>query len=183
MVVVLTYAEEQKVSFREDAANRLECFRRRMSKIRKTKGQPFVCAWNIERKHGEARFHHHLVINSTGDDIDDLREAWPYGSVHIDALRVDKVKNYATQARYMCKEDPDKVGQHRWSCTVNCKKPEYDAYSVSDDTIIEVPEGAIILEDVTWSNQYTSFRYVKYIASTALRAPRAKRKHKRRLRT
>lgn len=182
-MVVLTYSEDYKVTFRKDASKRLELFRRRMNKRRKDRGQSFVCVWNIERKHGDARYHHHMVINSTGADIDDLREAWPYGGVFIEPLRVDADKNYATQARYMCKEDPDYLGQHRWGCTKNCKKPERETYLVSDDTLIEVPPGSIVLEDVAWNNQYTSFRYVKYIASTALRAPRAKRKHKRRLRT
>lgn len=182
LVVVLTYADDKNVNFREDTMPLLKAFRKKMSQRRKTKCQPFVCVWNIESRHEKGRYHHHMVINSTGDDIDDLRAAWPYGNVHIEALRVDKEKNYATQARYMCKEYPDYVGQRTWSHTMNCKKPEMESYAVSDDTVIDIPEGAIVLEDVTWSNQYTSFRYVKYIASSTLRAPRAKRKHKRRLR-
>lgn len=183
LVVVLDYAEAWLPYNRDEAAYRLKLFRAAMTRTRKAAGENFVAIWNIETRHGEGRYHHHLVINSTGADLEALRAAWPYGGVHIEPLRADGEKNYETLARYMCKEYPEKLGKRTWSYTRNCKHPEVETFVVSDDTELTVPEGAVLLVDERFVNQYTSYHYIKMIAEQLPKAPKAKRKHRRRLRT
>lgn len=182
-VVCLTYSDEWLPFSGDEARYRLKLFRASMSKARKAAGLPFVCVWNIETRHGEGRYHHHLVLNSTGADLDALRAAWPYGSVHLEPLRADGEKNYETLARYMCKEYPEAVGRRTWSYTRNCRKPEVETFAVDNDSRLEIPDGAVLLEAEKVSNQFGSWEYIKMIAEVRPRAPKAKRKHKRRLRT
>ena len=59
---------------------------------------------------------------------------WGQGECEFNALRVDKKKNYETLARYMAKEERDKVGQRSWSYTRNAKKPEVESFSVREFT-------------------------------------------------
>ena len=183
LVVVLDYSEYWLPYNREEAGYRLKLFRAAMARARREAGQSFVAVWNHETRHGDGRYHHHLVINSTGADIETLKAAWPYGGVHVEPLRADREKNYETLAGYMCKEYPEKLGKRTWSYTRNCKHPEMETFVVPDDTELVVPEGAVVLEEGKYSNQYTSFHYVKMIAEVLPKAPKAKRRHRRRMRT
>lgn len=178
-VVLLTYDEDNLPLSRKEAEGRLKYFRARLGKRRKEQGQELRMIWNTEGKHGQRRFHHHLVCNSTGEDLEALQQAWIYGSVELRPLKLDKDKNYASLARYMCKEEREKPGLRSWSYSRNCKHPEVESFTVPDDTTIQAPKGSVILEEHSESNQYGNYKVVKYIAGRLPRAPRARRRRKR----
>lgn len=181
LVVHLTYAEEFLPGNRAECEKRLKKFRADLNALRKKKGTPnLVMFWNYEHEHGDKRWHHHCVLNSTGDDIADILACWPWGSnVEIKPLRVDKEKNYATIARYMCKERPDRVGKRQWSSTHNTVKPEVETFWVEADDQVRTPKGALVFERVSDHNSYGSYQFVKYLTSGGgKRLIRAKRKRK-----
>lgn len=178
-VAVLTYSDECLPQSRKEAEQKLKYFRAKLSRLRRGSGAELRMIWNTEGKHGEKRFHHHIVFNSTGNDVEALKALWPYGSVDMRALCLDKEKNYASLAHYMCKESREKPGLRSWSYSRNCRRPEVETFSVPDDTTIQAPKGAMVLEEHSEHNQYGSYKVVKYIAGKLPRAPRARRRRKR----
>lgn len=184
LVVTLTYDDDKLPKERKQATGQLKHFRSKLAAERKAKGQELVMFWATEHKHGDARFHHHCVINSTGDDYELIRRLWDYGTdIEITPLRVDKEKNYATQAKYMAKEEREKLGLRAWSYTRNAKKPDKpDVFTVDDDTQIQPPSGSTVLQDVYERTDYAAYHVIKYLAPGWERQPKVKAKRRRKRR-
>ena len=91
LVITLTCDDQHLPGSRKEASAQLKYFRSRLTAQRQKQGQDLVMVWSTEHKHGEGRWHHHCVINATGEDYDHIRELWIYGSdVEIRPLRVDR---------------------------------------------------------------------------------------------
>lgn len=181
LVVTLTYDDAHLPESRKASELRLKYFRQQLTVHRVMTGQELVMIWNTEHKHGDGRWHHHAVINATGDDYDLIRRLWIYGSdIEIKPLRVDKEKNYETLARYMCKEEGERLGQRKWSYTRNARKPEVETFRVEEDTTVQVPKGATEISVFSDSNQYGSARVIKYLAPGWEKRPTVRAKRRRR---
>lgn len=184
LVVTLTYDDAHLPASRKAADEKLKYFRSKLAAARKKKGQALVMYWNIEHKHEscEGRWHHHCVINSTGDDYELIRKLWGQGSdIEIKPLRVDREKNYETLAKYMAKEDRDKLGQRSWSYTRNARKPEVDTFRVSNAEELTPPRGSTVLMDTgDVQTAYGHYRYIKYLTHGWESTPRPKAKRRRR---
>lgn len=181
LVVTLTYDDAHLPESRKASELRLKYFRQQLAVHRVMTGQELVMIWNTEHKHGDGRWHHHTVINATGDDYDLIRRLWIYGSdIEIKPLRVDKEKNYETLARYMCKEEGERLGQRKWSYTRNARKPEVETFRVEEDTTVQVPKGATEISVFSDSNQYGSARVIKYLAPGWEKRPTVRAKRRRR---
>ena len=180
-VATLTYDDAHLPKTRKEAENRLKAFRQRLNLVRRWKGQaPLLMIWNIEHKHGDGRWHHHCVINSTGDDFAAIRTAWIYGSnVEIRPLEINQHRNYETLARYLAKEGGDKVGQRAWSYTRTCRQPERETFRVEADTELRVPRGGIRLDFAADANPYGHAQVVKYLAPGFSRTRRRARARRR----
>ena len=166
LVLALTYDDTHLPPDRKAAAARLKRFRTRLAAARKARGQRLVMFWNTEHAHGAGRWHHHVVINATGDDLDLIRSLWAEGdNIEARPLRVDKEHNYETLARYLAKEGPERPGCRSWSYTRNAVKPEMETFTVPDDTQLQPPSGSTILRDVTERTDYSYYRVVKYLAA------------------
>lgn len=180
LVLTMGYDDAHLPPDRKTAAARLKRFRTQLAAERKARGQRLVMFWNIENKHGEGRYHHHVVINATGDDLELVRRLWDQGdNIEARPLRVDKEKNYETLARYLAKEGPEKLGCRSWSCTRNAKRPEVETFTVPDDTQIQPPSGSTILKDAYERTDWAAFRVVKYLAPNWERAGRVKARRRR----
>ena len=146
-----------------------------------------VVLWRAEHKHRsgdrflDARWHVHACITSTGRDFDAIRACWLWGDdVHIEPFRIDKENSYAKVAAYLTKEPLDRPGAHAWHVTRNARKPEVELLRVDDDTPLNVPKGCRMLERAEETNEFGSYRYVKYLcASGARRVPAASRRRRR----
>lgn len=181
LVVTLTYDDAHLPESRKASEMRLKYFRQQLAVHRVMTGQELVMIWNTEHKHGDGRWHHHTVINASGDDYDLIRRLWIYGSdIEIKPLRVDKEKNYETLARYMCKEEGERLGQRKWSYTRNARKPEVETFRVEEDTTVQVPKGATEISVFSDSNQYGSARVIKYLAPGWEKRPTVRAKRRRR---
>lgn len=178
LVITLTYDDKHLPETRQRAQDRLKRFRKDLKEARQARGAETVMAWNTENVSGNGRFHHHVVLNATGaQDFAEILHCWPCGAdVEIRRLQVDREKNYESLARYMCKERPER-NKNAWGCTRNCRRPETESFPVPEDTEIEIPEDAIVLEDSSVKTEFGAWRYVKYLA-TAPR-PRIRRRTRR----
>lgn len=161
LVCTLTYDDEHLPRNRDVAAGKLKEFRKRLSKMRRRTGDELVMIWCTEHKHGDGRWHHHAVINATGDDYKTILSAWHQGEIEIKPLRVDKEKNYESLARYMTKEAPGN-SKRAWSYTRNCRKPEVETFRVEADTTLQAPKGSTTLEDESRRTEFGYYRYIKY---------------------
>ena len=133
------------------------------------------------------RWHYHIVIDSTGDDLDMIRRCWRYGSdVDASPLRVDEEKNHETQARYMSKELREaqeydsRPGLHGWSCTRSYRRPEVDEQIVEDRKPLRAPRGATVLIHERRSTEFAEHALLKYRLPARCFQPRARARRRRR---
>ena len=177
IVGCLTFDDDHLPETRKQVTNKLGWFRRKAEAARRARGQELVMFWSIEHRHGDGRWHIHIVANATGgEDYAELHRLWGQGETEFAALRVDAKRNYETLARYMCKEAREKVGQRSWSYTRNAKKPETESFWVPDDTTLRVPKDTTVFKDVRAKGEY---QYIEFAYDNALRR---RRRSPRRLR-
>lgn len=180
----LTYDDDHLPTCRKEANARIKALVGKLRAARRKQGQELRYLYVTEHKHGDGRWHHHILINSTGNDYDLIRALWGQGNTEFRSLRVDREKNYETLARYFCKEQRDKVGQRLWSGSRNLRKPEKECFRVPNDTPLSPPESSpLVLEDTgDVVTAYGHYRYIKYLARGAetSAAPKARRRRKRR---
>lgn len=185
IVACCTYDDVSLPSSRHEANKHMQAFCRSLRAAWKMKGYELRYIYCTEHKHeqSDGRWHHHIIINATGDDYDTIRRLWKHGGVEMHPMRVDREKNYESLAKYFCKEQRDKVGARLWSCSRNLKKPEKDCFRVPNDTPLIPPDGAMVFGDTgDVRTEYGHYRYLKYIAPglDTIPHPRAKRRRKRR---
>lgn len=178
LFVTLTYRDAPPS--REAAMRRLGIFLRRLRQARAARGERLLYIKNAEhlRDDGsEGRWHHHLVVNGTGADYEEIRELWsPWGdNVDFEGLLSDG-ESYETRARYMCKERPP-LGKQTWTPSRGLRRPERTSELVDDSltvTVDSLPAGAVILEHREDRNEWGSFVYYKYLLPW--REPKPKRR-------
>jgi hypothetical protein len=165
LVITLTSDDRHLPKERAQAAAQLKYFRGQLGRLRRDNGQELRMIWSTEHKHGEGRWHHHIVVNATGEDFEDIRRLWIYGdNIEIQRLRVDGEKSYASLARYMAKEERERLGLRSWSYTRNCRKPEVETFPVEADTQLQAPKGSTVLEEHSQRTEYSSYKIIKYLA-------------------
>lgn len=182
LYATFTYDDAHLPSSRKEANGRIQAFWKRLRAVRNVLKQELRYIYVTEHKHGEGRWHHHVLINATGDDYKVIRDLWGQGNIEFKQLRVDRDKNYETLARYLCKEQRDKVGQRLWSGSRNLRKPEKDCFRVPNDTpLTPPPKAAVLFDNGDIRTEYGHYRYIKYLAggwptAGTVRAKRRRRK-------
>ena len=171
LVVTLTYDDAHCPKDRRQAVGRFKYFLRLFRAARREAGlpEPVVIHCVEVLTSASGRWHHHMVIDSTGRDLELLRRCWVYGTeIEAEPLRVDAEKNHETLARYItkelreCQEYEAKPGLHGWSCTRNAKKPETETLTVPDDYKLQAPEGSTVLIDEHKQTEWASWHVIKY---------------------
>ena len=182
LYATFTYDDAHLPGSRKEANARMQAFWKRLRADRKANGQELRYIYVTEHKHGDGRWHHHVLINATGDDYALIRELWGQGGIEFIQIRIDRDKNFETLARYLCKEQRDKVGQRLWSGSRNLRKPERECFRVPNDTPLTPPEDAMVLTDTgDVRTAYDHFRYIKYLGAgwTSTAKPKAKRRRRK----
>ena len=182
LVVTLTYDDDHLPASRSAANARLKIFRRMLKDLREARGQEMVMIWTTENKSDNGRWHHHCVINATGEDYAEIQRLWIWGSsIEIKPLKVWRDKNYESLARYMCKEARERPCLRTWSYTRNARHPETETFPVPDDTEIRTPEDVTVLREETIRTEYACLHFLKYLAADPQEL-RGRRVHARRRR-
>lgn len=164
-VAEVDFRKELEPKSKAEADAKLKAFRKRLRDYRRRKGQRLVMFWSPEHRHGDGHWHYHIVMNSCGEDINTLLRLWGYGRFETKPLRLDKEKGYESLARYMCKEQPDRVGARTWSYTRGAAKPDPpDLCRVDDDYSLQAPRGSRVLREAAESTEYGRYRVLMYLA-------------------
>lgn len=190
LFATLTYDNEHLPENRKESLEKIKAFLKRLRAARKKEKQDLRYIYVTEHKHRhesfymDGRWHHHILINATGEDYDLIRQLWGQGNVEFRSIRVDQEKNFESLARYFCKEQRDAPGLRLWSGSRNLRKPERECFRVEEGTVLKMPPKSrcIRLADTGDVNtDYGYYHYIKYIvrAGSAMRKPRAKRRRRR----
>ena len=172
-----TYRPGEEPATRKEAKAQQAQYIRRLRDARKRRRQPLQWVFAIENKHGEARYHSHAIINSTGSEADkeEIISLWEHGNVHIERLFNEAHDNgedfntWLQVARYMTKERPEDGpdttpnGAQLYSCSRNLQRPIVITEWISSREYIEIPPGAVGIERSETETEFSTFKYCRYM--------------------
>lgn len=187
LLVTLTYDDDHLPDDRDTAVRRFRSFIPKLRAARKARGQTTDYIYVTEGAHPGGRLHHHVVLNSTGEDLEELRRLWIYGdNIKIRRLTFDQTHSYEDLASYLTKEPREwghpQIGERTWTPSLGLQKPEPETNSVPDYVTLTEPPGALLLgKEGPVRNGYGEFAWIKYLLpkdNTRRRRLRARRRRK-----
>ncbi len=165
-VYTLTFDAEHEPARFQDVRN---VWRRFLYQLKKWKGRPFDYIYLIEGRHGDHRYHIHLVLRDSDFSPAEVRFLWKFGNnVDDEPLLRGPRDTYRRTAIYFCKEAIDgvriPVGARTWvpSRTLSPQLPQAERWRDSTGTI-PVPEGVRCSGYYRTSNEFGQYRYAWYI--------------------
>lgn len=164
LFVTLTYRNAPPT--REWALRQVNAFLRQLRAARAGRGDALLyvkCTEHLTEDGDEGRWHHHLVVNATGRDYEEIRALWSaWGDdVDIEPL-LDGTWDYEARARYMCKERPP-LGKQTWTPSRGLRRPVRTSELVDEALTVSPPPGAVVLDRDQKDNAWGSFAYIKYL--------------------
>lgn len=166
LVITMGYGDDRIPKRKEDADKRMDNFIRALREVRRSRGQPLKYVRVIEGYHSGGRYHHHLIINSTGDDFDAVRQLWAKNgdNIQFDLFGNDGAERWA---KYLTKEPREKgrrhVGDRTWRASIHLKKPEATCIWVDAADELTPPSGAFITDRTECENCYGRFKNIMAI--------------------
>ena len=163
LVVGLSYRDENLPVRREDADRLLGNFIRALRQCRTAAGQSLIYVRVTEGYHSGGRLHHHLILNSTGDDYSMIRNLWAKHGDNVDfePFGADGAERWG---KYLTKEPREKgrryVGDRTWRSSIHMKKPVVTTELVSSDEPLQPPIGAFVVDRTQCENSYGRFCHV-----------------------
>lgn len=145
-----------------------EVWRHYLRQLRKVLGRSFDYIYVIEGKHGDHRYHIHLVLRDEDFSPAIIRKHWGYGHVDSGPLLLSPEDSFLRTAIYFTKERTDGVvlpiGCRTWvasrSLTRQLQPPEKWR---SDSGEIPVPDCVGYLAETTKMNPFGMFRFASFI--------------------
>lgn len=190
LVLTLTFDDKHLPDSRAGVRQRLKEFFKALRGIRHVLMLDVKYIYVIEHHHSrfdptfspvelaqQGRYHVHMLINSTGNDYEAIRQCWPFGLFEVHRFELTRDRTYESLARYFCKEITDKPGDRKYVPSKGLKKPEVDRVWVDSSDVLKPPEGAVVYEDsgvvqtIYGKRQFVKFLFLRQV----LRAPKAKK--------
>ena len=159
----LTYRDNCLPTTAAEAKKRVRAFIKLLRKERQRHGLDLKYVYVTEGKHGDKRYHHHLVVNATSlNDLEMICSLWRYGDM-VDVRRIED-REYIDVARYITKENAEgkPVGAQMWTRSRNLVLPKVESYFVPESATVQPPPGAHVLEREERLNEFGGFCYLKY---------------------
>jgi len=186
LLVTLSFDDKHLPGNRQGTVRKAGYFLRRLNKARAARGQPLYYIYVVEGFCPGGRPHIHLVINSTGDDLEEIKANWIYGeSVDVKRLVFRAEYTYEDLASYLTKEPRQwghpVVGERTWTCSLNLACPESETVSVPDNvTLTAPPEAWVISNEGPIRNGWGEWAWIEYLLpyNPDRKKPRAKRRRK-----
>ena len=163
LVVTLTYREDALPRNRDEAAKRIRYFIRLLRSRRQLDGVGLKYAYTTEGYHTHGRLHHHLIINSTGQDFDVIRDLWRRWGDNVDFERFgwDGPERWG---KYLTKEPREqgrrRIGERSWCVSRNMVRVKPHVEFVPAGEPLLPPAGAKIVDRAQCDNCYGRFCYM-----------------------
>ena len=186
LFVTLTYDDQHLPDCRDAAVRRMRSFLSRFRALRRGRGEETRYVYITEGCYPGGRLHHHMVLNSTGQDVEDLRKAWRCGQdVEVIRLTIDRAHSYEDLASYLTKEPREwghpQVGERTWTPSLGLARTEPETETVPDYVTLTAPPEAVILQNEgPVRNGYGEFAWIKYMLPYQPDRRRARSKRRRR---
>ena len=186
LFVTLTYDDQHLPDCRDAAVRRMRSFLSRFRALRRSRGEETRYVYITEGCYPGGRLHHHMVLNSTGQDVEDLRKAWRCGQdVEVIRLTIDRAHSYEDLASYLTKEPREwghpQVGERTWTPSLGLARTEPETETVPDYVTLTAPPEAVILQNEgPVRNGYGEFAWIKYMLPYQPDRRRARSKRRRR---
>lgn len=166
-VYALTFDREHEPQKFQDVRRAWRSFLYRMKKWRQ---RPFDYIYLIEGRHGDHRFHIHLVLRDSDFTPAEVQFLWKQGGVDDQPLLLHPRDSYRRTARYFNKEAADglviPIGARTWVCSRSLVKQlpptEYWRDASGD---IPIPADARCCGTYNTANAFGAYRYAWYIQS------------------
>lgn len=131
------------------------------------KDNPFDYIYCIEGKHGDHRYHIHMVLRNSDFSPAEIRFLWKYGSVDDEPVLM-KTGGFRRLAEYFNKERSDgfviPVGRHPWSCSRVLNQKLLPPERWKDDSgCIEIPDEVIWSTRGSRENDFGAYYFGSYI--------------------
>ena len=142
-----------------------KAFRSRIERWRKKKPYDWVAC--IEGRHGDHRYHVHLVLRDSQLSPAEVRYLWRGGEVDDEPL-LRKEGGYRRIAEYFNKERPDgfiiPINKHPWSCNRPLSRSIPPPEEWDDESgVIEIPDDIIWARRGQATNDFGAYYYGSYI--------------------
>lgn len=167
-VYTLTFDREHEPQKFRDVRRAWRSF---LYRLKKWRGRPFDYVYLIEGRHGDHRFHIHLVLRDSDFSPAEVRHLWKFGQYVDDQplLRYPR-DSYRRTAKYFNKEASDgvtlPVGARTWVCSKSLMQqlPPVERWRDGSGEI-PIPDTARSHGVYNTSNQFGQYRYAWYIES------------------
>lgn len=194
LVVTLTFDDDHLPESRSETMTRAKSFFKKLREKRKPFGLDTKYIYVVEHNHSreepwmtpvelaqQGRYHIHMILNSTGNDYQDILDSWGCGLIEMHPFELNRERTYESLARYMCKELPDYNGARKFIPSRGLKRPEVDCQIVSSSTDLTPPKGATVYDNTgVVRTEYGKFQVVKYLWPKLIeKAPKPRKKRRR----
>lgn len=168
ILATLTYGDDRLPDTKKKAVGRVRTFLPKVRAARAARGQTLRYIYVTEGLYPGGRIHHHLVLNATGEDLEELRRLWKWGNVEITRLTFDRSNTYEDLASYLTKEPREwghpHVGERTWTPSLGLARSEPETAQVPDMlTLTAPPEALIVSRDGPQQNGWGEWCWIKYL--------------------
>ena len=181
LVVTYTYGDEHLPAGKKGADRLFQKYVRKLRSSRRARGEELRYIYATEGFHGkearscfdessaweDGRLHHHVIINGTDNDYEELRSLWDYGVyVRVEPLNIHYLRELA---KYMTKEAREfgrgKPGERTWKCSRNLRPYKVDYDDVRDSMTLTAPYGAVDFTHIEEPSPegYGEFKCTRYL--------------------
>ncbi len=139
-----------------------------LARLRRWKGGPFDYVYLVEGRHGDHRYHLHIVLRYGDFPPAVIRYLWKYGNVDDEPLLRGPHDSYRRTAKYFNKEATDglilPIGAKLWNCsrTLNAQLPPPERWK-DESGVIEIPDNVSISGRNDVRNEFGAYYYAWYI--------------------
>ena len=184
LFVTLTFDDKHLPESRRQAISKARSF---WAKLRAARGEPPKYIYVVEGLYPGGRPHIHAVLNSTGEDLELIRQLWTYGdNVEVRRLKFDRSYTYEDLASYLTKEPREwghpHVGERTWIASLGLARPQVETMEIPDDlTLTAPPDALIVSKEGPISNGYGEWCWIKYLLppTPGRRKPKARRRRRK----
>lgn len=161
----LTFDDEHLPQRFQDVRRILRAFQGRLRRWHHN--DPYDWIYAIEGKHGEHRWHIHMVLRYSDFSPTEVQYLWRQGFVDDEPVLL-KQGGYRRLAEYLNKERTDgvyiPVGRHPWSCarSLTAKLPPPERWR-DESGWIEIPGNALYVRHGRTENDFGVYCYGVYI--------------------
>lgn len=131
------------------------------------RGEPYDWIYAIEGRHGDHRWHVHMILRDSQFSPAEVRYLWRQGQVDDEPV-LRREGGYRRLAEYLNKERPDgfliPIGRHPWSCSRSLSQglPPPEKWRDASG-VIEIPDDVLWARRGQRENDFGAYYYGSYI--------------------